>query len=154
MINMIGNDISSPRSVILTINRTAINCNLINSATPTHTISTMLTPTPSPSPPTRLEDIVSFFSLYQHEHCTIYCTKNVPQFTCILCLSVCPQIDASPVTGLKLLLQLPPNTVNNTQRLSLLTRAFSAVSSSAMAISTEFVEVHKNQHPLLHTKYQ
>ena len=70
------------------------------------------------------------------------------------CLSVCPQIDVSPVTALKLLLELPPNTVNNTQRLSLLTRAFSVVNSSAMAISTEFVEVHKNQHPFLHTKYQ
>ena len=59
MINMIGNDISSPRSVILTINLKTINLTLY-SATPTHT-----TPTPSPSPPTLqdVEDIVSAFLL-------------------------------------------------------------------------------------------
>ena len=62
MITMIGNDMSSPRSVILNIDLTAIN--LINSATPTHTICSM--PTPSPSPPTLqdVENIVGSFSFY------------------------------------------------------------------------------------------
>ena len=46
----------------------------------------------------------------------------------------------SPVTALNLLLELPPNTVNNTQRLSLLTRAFTAA-QNMMTVTTEFVEV-------------
>ena len=56
------------------------------------------------------------------------------------CLSVCPQVDVSPVTALNLLLELPPNTVNNTQRLSLLRRAFTAARGMT-AVTTEFVEV-------------
>ena len=60
-------------------------------------------------------------------------------YTCV-CLSVCLQVNVSPVTALKLLLELPPNiTVNNTQRLSLLRRAFTTAQN--MTVTTEFVEV-------------
>ena len=46
----------------------------------------------------------------------------------------------SPVTALNLLLEIPQNTVNNTQRLSLLTKAFTAA-QDMMTVTTEFVEV-------------
>ena len=58
----------------------------------------------------------------------------------IVICHVRPQVDVSPVTALNLLLELPPNTVNNTQRLSLLTRAFTAAQN--MTVTTEFVEVY------------
>ena len=55
-------------------------------------------------------------------------------YTCLsVCLSVCSQVDVSPVTALNLLLELPPNTVNNTQRLPLLTRAFTTAQSNGTA---------------------
>ena len=61
-------------------------------------------------------------------------------FCLSVCLFVCPQVDVSPVTALNLLLKLPLNTVNNTQRLSLLTKAFTAA-QDMMTATTEFVEV-------------
>ena len=93
MISMIRNDISSPRSVILTINLKTINLTLY-SATPTHTIST--TPTPSPSPPTLqdVEDIVSAFllvSMNNVQYCSSQIIFNWMQLIMFrsVCLSVC-----------------------------------------------------------------
>ena len=71
---------------------------------------------------------------------TLQCVSAIFPLFLSVCLSVCPQVDVSPVTALNLLLELPPNTVNNTQRLSLLRRAFTAARGMT-AVTTEFVEV-------------
>ena len=50
------------------------------------------------------------------------------------------QIEESPVEGLKVLLDLSPDTISNAQRLRLLMRAFD-VQSSRAEINVPFVEV-------------
>ena len=67
--------------------------------------------------------------LHVQRHACMYYTRLS------VCPSVCPQVDVSPVTALNLLLEIPPNTVNNTQRLALLTRAFTAAQSNGTANS-------------------
>ena len=81
--------------------------------------------------------IKNFSLIFILRACLWYVCMHVQRHACMYytCPSVCPQVDVSPVTALNLLLELPPNTVNNTQRLPLLARAFTAAQSNGTANS-------------------
>ena len=97
------------------------------------------TPTPPPTSVSLLQQVEDLVIILSAESALMIRGRTLQCVSAIfpLFLSVCPQIYVAPVTALNLLLELSPNTVNNTQRLSLLRRAAQGMT----AVTTEFVEV-------------
>ena len=58
-----------------------------------------------------------------------------------LIYSLCLQVEVSPEAGLVTLLELPPDSINNSQRLTILESAFRVQMSRVIGVRMSFVEV-------------